>query len=331
MTAASTALALDAATVHRLRRGKPPVDAWRPLGWSWEEERQPDGALAPVLTVFLAGAECPFSCVFCDLWRHTLDGATPRGALSAQLAHALVEAGPIPRGAQIKLYNASNFFDERAVPQEDEGAILELLAPFAQVIVECHPRLVGARAERFARRLAAMPRTNGNDGGARLQVAMGLETIHPHALPRLGKAMTLDMFESATARLRAIGTGVRAFVLVGAPFLPAEEAALWVERSTAWALAHGVEHVSLIPVRGDGEALRRLAAAGDFTPPTPTIVEEAFDRCLALAGDGVVTLDTWDLDRLLTCLECREARRARLERMNRNGQSEARVPCGRCG
>lgn len=330
MNAASTTLALDATTVHRLRSGKPPVDAWRPLGWSWEEERQPGGAIAPVLTVFLAGAECPFSCVFCDLWRHTLDGPTPRGVLPAQLARALAEAGPIPPGAQVKLYNASNFFDQRAVPEEDEEAIVELLGPFAQGIVECHPRLVGERAERFARRLAALPRANGNGGGARLQVAMGLETIHPTALPRLGKAMTLATFASAAARLRAIGAGVRAFVLVGAPFVPAEEAARWAERSTAWALAHGVEHVSLIPVRGDGEALRRLAAAGDFTPPTTAIVEDAFDRCLALASDGVVTLDTWDLDRVLTCRACADARRARLLRMNSSGRSEARVVCDLC-
>ncbi len=330
MNAVFTAVAVDAATVHRLRSGKPPIDAWRPLGWSWEEERQPGGAVAPVLTVFLAGAECPFSCVFCDLWRHTLDGPTPRGALPAQLARALTEAGPIPPGAQVKLYNASNFFEERAVPEEDEEAIVELLAPFAQVIVECHPRLVGARAEQFARRLAAQPPTNGNGGGARLQVAMGLETIDPQALPRLGKAMTLEMFASAAARLRAIGAGVRAFVLVGAPFVPPEEAALWAGRSTAWALAHGVEHVSLIPVRGDGEAMHRLAAAGDFTPPTPAIVEDAFDRSLSLAGDGVVTLDTWDLDRLLTCHECGDARRARLLRMTRNGAGEARIACGAC-
>lgn len=319
--------ALDAATVHRLRSSKRPIDAWRPLGWSWEEERQPGGSIAPVLTVFLAGAECPFSCVFCDLWRHTLDGPTPRGALPAQLAQALDEAGPIPPGAQVKLYNASNFFDQRAVPEEDAEEIVELLAPFAQVIVECHPRLVGERAERFTRRLAAAARAIGDGRGARLQVAMGLETVHPQALPRLGKAMTLEMFASAAARLQAIGTGVRAFVLVGAPFVPIDEAAAWAERSTAWALAQGVEHVSLIPVRGDGEAMQRLAGAGDFAAPTPAIVEEAFDRCLALAGDGVVTLDTWDLDRLLSCDECREARRARLLRMSHDGRIEARVPC----
>lgn len=319
-------------------RIKPVIDPWEPLGTSWEEERQPGGGVARVLTVFLAGAECPFSCVFCDLWRHTLDGPTPSGALPAQIEKALAAAGPIPDGAQIKLYNASNFFEARAVPPEDDEAIAALLAPFAQVIVECHPRLVGTRAERFAARLAEIdavaPATSAvapspARARGRLQVAMGLETVHPQALPRLGKAMTLDDFAGAAARLRAIGCGVRAFVLVGAPFVPADEAAEWAVRSAAWAFAKGVEHVSLIPVRGDGDALRALAERGEFTRPALDSVEDAFDRCLAL-GAGVVTVDTWDLDRLLSCDGCREARRDRLQRLNLSGSVEPRVQCEGC-
>jgi hypothetical protein len=314
-------ITLDASAVHALRRDKPPIDAWQPLGHLWEKERQPAGGTAPVLTVFLAGAECPFGCVFCDLWRHTLAGATPPGALPAQLDRALAAAGPLPANAQVKLYNASNFFEARAVPPADDEALASFVAPFAQVVVECHPRLVGARADRFADRLRA--------SATRLQVAMGLETVHPGALPRLGKAMTLDDFAGAAARLRATGAGVRAFVLVGAPFVPAAETALWAERSTAWAFDQGVEHVSLIPTRGDGEAMRRLVASGDFAPPAPATVEEAFERCLALGG-GVVTLDGWDLDRVLSCDACRAARRERLARMSLSGAVEPAIACGRC-
>jgi uncharacterized Fe-S cluster-containing MiaB family protein len=158
---------------------------------------------------------------------------------------------------------------------------------------------------------------------------MGLETIHPDALPRLGKAMTLDDFASAAARLRVMGCGLRAFVLVGAPYVPADEAADWAERSAAWAFARGAEHVSLIPLRGDNDSLRALAQRGDCTPPTPASVEEAFDRCLTLDA-GVVTIDAWDLDGLLRCDACREARRARLVRMNLSGAVEPRVDCERC-
>ena len=167
----------------------------RRIAHFWEEERTPEAG-DPALTIFLAGAECPFTCVFCDLWRETLDGPTPPGALPAQLREALAAAGPLPQPVRrLKLYNASNFFEPRAVPMEDEDEILALVAPFARVTVECHPRLVGGRCLRFAERLTG-----------RLEVAMGLETVHPEALPRLNKGLTLDGLRPRAATLRGAGS-----------------------------------------------------------------------------------------------------------------------------
>ncbi|HEY6321882.1 MAG TPA: hypothetical protein VJA16_10020, partial [Thermoanaerobaculia bacterium] len=88
--------------VRSLRPAKSPVDPWRPIAWFWETEREPGGGTVAALTVLLAGSECPFSCVFCDLWRETLDGPTPRGALPAQLRAALDEAGPLPWPCAVK-------------------------------------------------------------------------------------------------------------------------------------------------------------------------------------------------------------------------------------
>ena len=80
-----------------------------------EEERRPDGRIERALTVFLAGAECPFTCSFCDLWRYTIDGPTPPARSSRRLERALADVDePLPD--RLKLYNASNFFDRRAVP-----------------------------------------------------------------------------------------------------------------------------------------------------------------------------------------------------------------------
>jgi len=289
------------------RTAKPGVDPWRPVDVLLEEERQPGGRRAPALTVFLAGAECPFSCVYCDLWRHTLDGPTPRGAIPAQIRQALERFDPPPETV-LKLYNASNFFDDRAVPPEDDDAILGLVAPFARVVVECHPRLVRGRALDYARRL---------DG--RLQVAMGLETVHPEALPRLAKKMTLEGFDRAAATLRAHGAGLRVFVLAGAPFVPVEESTAWTARSVEHALAQGAEHVAIIPLRS-GDA--------GFRVPSLDEVEDALDRTVEL---GVVTVDLWDLERLAVCPACFDARRARLERMNTGGRPEPRVVCAECG
>ncbi len=301
---------------QRIPRIEP--DPWEPLGTLWEEEREPGGGTIPALTVFLAGAECPFTCVFCDLWRHTLGGPTPPGALPAQLRKALAAAGPLPRPSALKLYNASNFFDPRAVPVADEPALLDLAAPFARVTVECHPRLIDNRCLRFAERL---------DG--RLEVAMGLETVHPEALPRLNKGMTLDDFDRAAGTLREAGIGLRAFVLVSPPFVPPEEAVDWVARSAAYAFERGADRVALIPVRGGNGFLETLWEAGDFTVSSLDRLEAALERCLPLGG--IVTADLWDARRFADCPHCADARIARLERMNRTGRAEARVGCAVCG
>jgi radical SAM enzyme (TIGR01210 family) len=315
---------LSPAAIRQLRPPKRPVDPWRPLAHFWESERRAvgDSGEIPALTVLLAGAECPFTCVFCDLWRETLDGPTPPGALPAQLRVALDEAGTLPRPAAVKLYNASNFFDPRALPESDEEAILELVAPFARTTVECHPRLVGRRCLRFAERLA--------ERGGRLEVAMGLETIHPEALPRLGKEMTLDDFDRAAAALAAADVGVRAFVLVGAPFVPAEEAVEWAVRSAAHAFALGAARVSLIPVRPGNGALEKLWVRGDFEAPRLDDLEEAFEQCLAM-GKGIATADVWDVRRFASCDACAERRIARLVEMNRTGRVASREACAACG
>jgi radical SAM enzyme (TIGR01210 family) len=289
------------------------------VGLLVEEERRPGGEVEPVLTVFLAGSECPFTCVFCDLWRHTLEQPTPPGALPAQVRLALAdEAVREARPRRIKLYNASNFFEPRAVPPADLPVLADLVQPFAGVTVESHPRLVGEACFEFARRIPG-----------RLEVAMGLETIHPAALPRLNKQISLADFAGAADRLRRAGIGVRAFVLVGAPFVPAAESVAWAVRSAAWALERGTDVVALIPVRGGNGELARLAAAGQFAPPTLRDLEAALEGALPL-GPGAVVADLWDVAALPGCPACHPARVERLARMNRTGRLEPAVACPAC-
>ena len=75
--------------IRRLRGSKPVVDPWKAHGSALDSERRPDGTIERALTIFLAGAECPFTCSFCDLWRYTIDGPTPAGALPTQIADTL--------------------------------------------------------------------------------------------------------------------------------------------------------------------------------------------------------------------------------------------------
>ena len=319
--AAASALPADGiadAWIRSLRGPKIAPDPARPLARFREEERRLDGALAPVLTVLLAGAECPFTCVFCDLWRRTLDGPTPPGAIARQLETSLRETGPLPAACGIKLYNASNFFDARAVPPADDVSIAALLQPFDRVTVECHPRLVGRRCLEFADRIPG-----------RLEIAMGLETADPAALARLNKGMTLGDFDLAAARLARAGIGLRVFVLLAAPFVPAARAVESTLDAVRHAVDRGARHVALIPTRDGNGALDDLRDQGEWTPPTRALIEDAMEGCAQVSG-AVVTVDLWDIERFLACGHCRPARIARLRRFNHTGSPGPPVRCPGC-
>jgi radical SAM enzyme (TIGR01210 family) len=292
------------------------VDPAQPNGWLREEERQSDGRRLPTLTVFLAGAECPFDCVFCDLWRQTLDNPTPRGAIPRQIATGLAAARPPTAGA-IKLYNASNFFDPIAVPPEDDQSIAALLRPFDRVIVESHPRFIQRRCLEFADRLRGS-----------LEVAIGLETADPNVLARLNKQMTLDMVADAAAALRTAGVGVRFFLLVPPPFVTAANAVAATERAVRYAAGLGADHVSLIPFRTEQIRAGTLSPQ-NLTRPTLGMVEDVLDACLDTAG-VVVSVDLWNIERLAGCDHCGPARIDRLRAINLTGRRAARIPCHTC-
>jgi archaeosine synthase beta-subunit len=278
----------------------------RPAGWLVEEEPKPGGrGVWTTLTVFLVNRECPWRCLMCDLWRHTTPGPVPPGAVTMQLDHALGEAGRAHR--QLKLYNAGSFFDVGAVSSADRTALAARCGSFERVVVECHPSLVGPAVARFA----------SECGGPQLEVAMGLETVHPVASARLNKRMTPDDFRRAAGRLRGDGIEVRAFVLVKPPFLTEAEAVEWAVKSADFAFEAGASTVVLIPVRGGNGALEALARAGVFSPPRLDTLVDALRGSLAL-GKGRVLADLWDLGRFASNAEEEAGRRAVLEAMNRS-------------
>jgi len=304
--------------IRSLRPPKVPVDPYRAHGSLLEEERRPDGTIERALTAFLAGAECPFTCSFCDLWRWTIDGPTPPGALTRQLESVLQTVdGAVPN--RLKIYNASNFFDQRAVPPEDVLGIVTLAAPFAAVTVESHANTIGPRALAFARQISG-----------RLEVAVGLETIHPVASAELNKRLDLAQFDSAAHLLRENGVDLRVFVILGAPHVPAQESGAWTVRTVEYAVERGASVVSIIPVRGGNGEMERLEALGQFTPPMLLQLEEALDASLQFTS-AVVTADLWDVERLPGCEDCRSERIARLRRVNLTGRAESQISCIKCG
>jgi archaeosine synthase beta-subunit len=282
-----------------------------------EEERRPDGKTERALTVFLTGAECSFTCSFCDLWRGTIDGPTPPGALTRQLADVLKALeGPVPD--RLKLYNASNFFDQRAVPSEDLFGIATLAAQFAAVTVESHASTIGPKTLAFARQIPG-----------RLEVAVGLETINTAAIAQLNKRLDLARFDLAADFLRENGIELRVFVLLGTPHVPESESVAWTVRAVEYAVERGASVVSIIPVRGGNGEMERLQALGHFTPPTLSQLDETLDQCLQFTGT-VVTADLWDVDRLPACEHCRAGRVERLRRLNATARAEPRIACVVC-
>lgn len=303
--------------IRSLRPAKLPADPYTAHGSLLEDERRPDGRIERALTVFLTGAECPFTCSFCDLWRSTIDGPTPRGALTTQLKSVLENLGErVPD--RLKLYNSSNFFDRRAVPSEDLPGISKLAESFRAVTVESHASTIGPRTVVFAR-----------DIPGRLEVAVGLETIHPAAAGALNKRLDLARFGSAARFLLDNGIDLRVFVLLGAPCVPAEESVSWTVRTVEHAIGCGAAVISIIPVRGGNGEMERLQALGDFIPPTLSQLEAALDACLGFTGT-VVTADLWDVEGLPGCDSCRWARVERLRRLNVTGRMEAAITCTVC-
>jgi len=303
--------------IRSLRPPKPYVDPFKAHGTLVEDERRPGGKTERALTVFLAGAECPFTCAFCDLWRWTIDGPTPPGALTRQLGE-VIAALDGPRPDRIKLYNASNFFDQRSVPEEDQAGIPTLVAEFAAVTVESHANTIGPRVVEFSRRIPG-----------RLEVAVGLETVHPRAIEHLNKRLDLARFDSAARFLLDNGIDLRVFVLIGVPCVPAKECVDWTVRSVEYAVERGASIVSIIPLRGGNGEMERLQSIGEFVPPTLAQLEETIERCSEFR-DSVVTADLWDIERLTACDNCRTQRVERLARLNVVGGVQPPVVCGQC-
>jgi radical SAM enzyme (TIGR01210 family) len=283
------------------RGAKNAVDPREPYLIFTEQERAASGEVVDVVSVFLSNSECPFKCLMCDLWRNTIDGRTQPGDIPRQIEWALKHA---PKGQHIKLYNSGNFFDQRAVPKEDYAAIADLVSDHERVIVECHPKLIGPEVLRFRDML-----------GGVLEVAMGLETVHPEVLSILNKRMSLEDFETAALFLNQHDISIRVFALLRPPLLSEDEGLEWCNHTLDYAFDADITCCVIIPTRTGNGVLDRLQEEGYFAQPNINSIEKALEYGISI-GKGRVFADLWDIERFSKCDRCLDARKKRIHNMN---------------
>lgn len=299
--------------IREFRPKKARINIEEPYMFLHEREMQKNGKIETVNTIFLTNKECPFTCLMCDLWKHTLDEPTPKGAIPAQIEYALSR---LPDATVVKLYNSGNFFDGKAIPESDYQQIADLLSDYDHVIVENHPRLIGQCVDTFQSLL------NGT-----LEIAMGLETIHPQVLPALNKNFSIFDFKRAASFFREREIDIRVFLLLNPPFLTDEELNLeWCLKSVNFAFDEGVKACTIIPTREGNGIMQRLKESGDYVPPTLRALESVFSKALML-GRGRVFCDTWDLTLFSDCEKCFDVRKKRLESMNLNQEHMPEIAC----
>jgi uncharacterized Fe-S cluster-containing MiaB family protein len=319
-----------------MRGRKNRVDPHRPYAWLVEPERTAEGAVEDVATVFLTNRECPFRCIYCDLWKNTTDSPVPVGAIPQQIDFALAQ---LPAARHVKLYNSGNFFDRQAIPTEDYSEIARRVCGFRTVIVENHPRLCDQACVSFRDLLVKTAQSNpacgagdkrdatsSHDATPQLEIALGLETVHPDILPHLNKRMTAADFRRACEFLRQHDIALRAFILLKPPCMPEGECVEWAMRSVEYAFDCGVRVCCVIPTRSDSGIMERLQQDRSFAPPRLGALEAVSEQGIGI-GRGRVFVDTWDIERFFDCPRCGPARADRLRKMNLTQEVLPAITC----
>ena len=292
-------------------------DPDRPYAYFAEREHSADGRVEDVAAIFLTNKECPFRCLMCDLWKYATPERVPEGAVAGQVAWALAQ---LPDTPHVKLYNGGSFFDRQAISESDAGRIGALLRGKRSVIVECHPNLVDERCLAFAEAIAP----------ARLEVAMGLETVDPDVLPLIKPNMNLDDFARAARFLIENEIAVRAFVLLGPPGQHGAARVRWAQRSLDYAFSLGAACCVVIPVRAGNGIVDALECRGVYEKPTLAELQAAATYGVNLRR-GRVFADLWDVGRFLDCPRCGATRVAALEQMNATQRPAPPVACSCVG
>jgi len=285
-----------------------------------EQEMGAEGSLLKTATIFLINRECPWTCVMCDLWKHTTLEPMSPGHAPVQLNSALrqLEKASEHRISQIKIYNSGSFFDTKAIYTADYMRIANALSGYDRIIVENHPKLSGKHISLFKELLAPQ-----------LEIAMGLEVADDPLLDKLNKRFSLKDYMTACEFLNEQSIAHRAFIMVQPPFTGQAEALNLCQKSVRFAFEQKASCVSLIPSRATTGAMHALKNQGYFAQPTIHTLESCFTHALQM-NRGRVFVDLWDLEMFSECKVCFELRHARFQQMNQFQKILPEIQCPMC-
>jgi len=254
-----------------------------------DEDNTPDG-VRESLTVILNTGGCRWAraggCTMCGYVAESVEGGTvPHDALTEQVETCLDYErenadDPAPL---VKIYTSGSFLDEREIPAETRAAVAEAFADRERIVVESLPDFVSADKL-----------TDFTDRGLATDVAVGLETATDRVRRDcVNKYFGFDEFEAACEEARAVGAGVKAYLLLKPPFLSESEAVEDAERSVrACAAVEGCHTVSMNPTNVQRHTLvEDLYHADGYRPPwlwsVVEVLRETADEDAIVVSDPV--------------------------------------------
>jgi len=197
---------------------------------------------------------------------YLLDGsAEPVNAenLVQQFEHAMRRVSDVKDMLSVKIYTSGSFLDPVEVPPEARDVILQRVGSDSRVrhvVIESRPEFVTDDLMARVRRLVSH---------ARIEIGVELESSSDTIrLVCLNKGFTVEQFRAAVETARRYDIGIRAYVLVGPPFLTERDALMDAVSTILDAADMGVTTVSVNPVNVQRHTLVELLwNRGQYRPP----------------------------------------------------------------
>ncbi len=245
---------------------------------TWHEEELLGDGVVDSLVGILETRGCSHDresggCTMCGYAGDTPLRPPTEEELLAQVRHVGSRRGD---ARWVKLYTSGSMLDPGEVPPSVLEAVVAAFGDGDMLTVE-------SRAEHITR-----DRVEALGDASRREVAIGMESACDAVLSRsVHKGMTLEDFQRAAAVVKDAGANLRAYILLGPPFLTEAEA---VEDNVEAALAAaeaGADVISINPVSIHGDTLVDfLHFRGEYEPPWLWSVVQVIQRVQPLLPSG---------------------------------------------